>query len=112
MFVAGGQRRVSKLVKGGVKVASICDTRNGGVPYAIVRTNPYIIARVGAIRGSACRTMRVTCSRGDRGRADDDLLKRFGGTNAAPGHGVTRFGNVPRIGLNSALAIRLFSRRS
>ncbi len=100
---------VPKLVKGGVKVASMFDTRNGDLPYAIVRMNPYIIARVGAMRGSNCTTLRLNFRSGGRGRAGGTRGKRFTTSNAAPGHGLIRFGKFRnRFGLNSTVAISVF----
>ncbi len=101
--------RVPKLVKGGVKVASIFNTSKGGVPYAIVRTNPYIIARIGSVRGSKCGTVRLKFNRTGRGGAAGPLLNAFRGTKAAPGRRLTRFAFSRSCGLNSAVAISLFT---
>lgn len=103
MVVVGGT-----VLTAGIKVARVFGRRSKIlVPMAILRTNPYMMARIGAIRGSNCDTMRIKCISGGRGVIAGSGDKggsvtregniagtrgnRFSGTNMSKGECMGRF---------------------
>lgn len=114
----------------GVNVARVFGTSNMLMPMAMLRTNPYIMARVGAIRGSNCDTIRINFNSGGRGiirgstgnggdmtrerNIGGTRVKRFGGTNISKGEFIHRFGfrGTSRCGLTSRVGTSVFTRNS
>lgn len=81
---------------------------------AIIRTNPYIMATGGAIRGSNCTSMRLNCnSIGPRGMGGP-VGNFFSGTNMTPGGALGRFhfASASTCDVNSLIGTSMFAPNS
>lgn len=101
---------VGKVLKGGLNVARVFARRNVMMPMAIIRTKPGIMARIGAIRGSKCGTVRMNFRSTGRGSLGGPRGKRLTTTGILGGRlGRFEMSTMRRFAIKRRVGTSLFT---